>query len=298
MDSVIEIANVSKNYGSVKALRNLNLSVIEGEIFGFLGPNGAGKTTALRILVDYIRSSSGTCKIFGLDTVKDSSTIKNDIGYLPGNIQLYKSMKAVDLLKYFANLRGVTDWNYVEHLANRLDSDIGIKIGNMSKGNQQKIGLIQAMMHKPRLLILDEPTSGLDPLIQEQFFIMIDEIRNAGKTVFMSSHVLSEVERICDRVSILKNGTVVATENIETLKIKSAQEFEIHFSTPIQKDAFMSLEEVRDLKFNNNILKCTVIGSPDNLLKLATQYTIDKIVTHESNLETTFLSFYEDQAEL
>ena len=162
MDSVIEIANVSKNYGSVKALRNLNLSVIEGEIFGFLGPNGAGKTTALRILVDYIRSSSGTCKIFGLDTVKDSSTIKNDIGYLPGNIQLYKSMKAVDLLKYFANLRGVTDWNYVEHLANRLDSDIGIKIGNMSKGNQQKIGLIQAMMHKPRLLILDEPTSGLD----------------------------------------------------------------------------------------------------------------------------------------
>ena len=248
MNTIIEISNVSKNYGSVKALRNLNLSVGEGEIFGFLGPNGAGKTTTLRILVDYIRSSSGTCNIFGMDTVKDSTTIKKDVGYLPGNIQLYKSMKAIDFLKYFANLRNITDWNYVEDMANRLDSDIGIKIGNMSKGNQQKIGLIQAMMHKPRLLILDEPTSGLDPLIQEQFFIMIEEIRNAGKTVFMSSHVLSEVERICDRVSILKNGTIVATENIETLKIKSAQEFEIHFSTPIQKDKFMSLKEAERIR--------------------------------------------------
>ncbi len=298
MNNVIEISNVSKNYGSVKALRTLNLSVGEGEIFGFLGPNGAGKTTALRILVDYIKSSSGTCKIFGMDTVKDSTRIKKDIGYLPGNIQLYKSMKAIDLLKYFANLRGVNDWDYVEDISNRLDSDIGIKIGNMSKGNQQKIGLIQAMMHKPRLLILDEPTSGLDPLIQEQFFNMIEEIRTEGKTVFMSSHVLSEVERICDRVSILKNGSIIATENIDTLKLKSAQELEIHFATPIEKKKFMSIEEVKDITFNNNNMKCTVIGSPDKLLKLATKYTIDKIVTYESNLETTFLSFYEDEAQV
>ncbi|MQG39523.1 MAG: ABC transporter ATP-binding protein [SAR202 cluster bacterium] len=296
MNNIIEISNVTKNYGRVKALSNLNLSVEEGEIFGFLGPNGAGKTTALRILVDYIRSSSGTCKIFGMDTVKDSTTIKKNIGYLPGNIQMYKSMKAIDLLKYFANLRGLTDLDYARDLAKRFDSDIDIKIGNMSKGNQQKIGLIQAMMHKPALLILDEPTSGLDPLIQEQFFNMMEEIRDSGKTIFMSSHILSEVERICDRVSILKSGTIVATENIESLKIKSAQEFEIHFDTDIKKEVFMGLKEIRDLKINGNKLKCTVIGTPNNLLKLATQYTIKKIVTNESNLETTFLSFYEDQA--
>ena len=296
MNNIIEISNVTKNYGRVKALSNLNLSVKEGEIFGFLGPNGAGKTTALRILVDYIRSSSGTCKIFGMDTVKDSTTIKKNIGYLPGNIQMYKSMKAIDLLKYFANLRGLTDLDYARDLAKRFDSDIDIKIGNMSKGNQQKIGLIQAMMHKPALLILDEPTSGLDPLIQEQFFNMMEEIRDSGKTIFMSSHILSEVERICDRVSILKSGTIVATENIESLKIKSAQEFEIHFDTDIKKEVFMGLKEIRDLKINGNKLKCTVIGTPNNLLKLATQYTIKKIVTNESNLETTFLSFYEDQA--
>lgn len=296
MNNIIEISNVTKNYGRVKALSNLNLSVGEGEIFGFLGPNGAGKTTALRILVDYIRSSSGTCKIFGMDTVKDSTTIKKNIGYLPGNIQMYKSMKAIDLLKYFANLRGLTDLDYARDLAKRFDSDIDIKIGNMSKGNQQKIGLIQAMMHKPALLILDEPTSGLDPLIQEQFFNMMEEIRDSGKTIFMSSHILSEVERICDRVSILKSGTIVATENIESLKIKSAQEFEIHFDTDIKKEVFMGLKEIRDLKINGNKLKCTVIGTPNNLLKLATQYTIKKIVTNESNLETTFLSFYEDQA--
>ncbi|MBK49891.1 MAG: ABC transporter [Chloroflexi bacterium] len=296
MNNIIEISNVTKNYGRVKALSNLNLSVGEGEIFGFLGPNGAGKTTALRILVDYIRSSSGTCKIFGMDTVKDSTTIKKNIGYLPGNIQMYKSMKAIDLLKYFANLRGLTDLDYARDLAKRFDSDIDIKIGNMSKGNQQKIGLIQAMMHKPALLILDEPTSGLDPLIQEQFFNMMEEIRDSGKTIFLSSHILSEVERICDRVSILKSGTIVATENIESLKIKSAQEFEIHFDTDIKKEVFMGLKEIRDLKINGNKLKCTVIGTPNNLLKLATQYTIKKIVTNESNLETTFLSFYEDQA--
>ena len=296
MNNIIEISNVTKNYGRVKALSNLNLSVGEGEIFGFLGPNGAGKTTALRILVDYIRSSSGTCKIFGMDTVQDSTTIKKNIGYLPGNIQMYKSMKAIDLLKYFANLRGLTDLDYARGLAKRFDSDIDIKIGNMSKGNQQKIGLIQAMMHKPALLILDEPTSGLDPLIQEQFFNMMEEIRDSGKTIFMSSHILSEVERICDRVSILKSGTIVATENIESLKIKSAQEFEIHFDTDIKKEVFMGLKEIRDLKINGNKLKCTVIGTPNNLLKLATQYTIKKIVTNESNLETTFLSFYEDQA--
>ena len=296
MNNIIEISNVTKNYGRVKALSNLNLSVGEGEIFGFLGPNGAGKTTALRILVDYIRSSSGTCKIFGMDTVKDSTTIKKNIGYLPGNIQMYKSMKAIDLLKYFANLRGLTNLDYARDLAKRFDSDIDIKIGNMSKGNQQKIGLIQAMMHKPALLILDEPTSGLDPLIQEQFFNMMEEIRDSGKTIFMSSHILSEVERICDRVSILKSGTIVATENIESLKIKSAQEFEIHFDTDIKKEVFMGLKEIRGLKINGNKLKCTVIGTPNNLLKLATQYTIKKIVTNESNLETTFLSFYEDQA--
>ena len=296
MNNIIEISNVTKNYGRVKALSNLNLSVGEGEIFGFLGPNGAGKTTALRILVDYIRSSSGTCKIFGMDTVKDSTTIKKNIVYLPGNIQMYKSMKAIDLLKYFANLRGLTNLDYARDLAKRFDSDIDIKIGNMSKGNQQKIGLIQAMMHKPALLILDEPTSGLDPLIQEQFFNMMEEIRDSGKTIFMSSHILSEVERICDRVSILKSGTIVATENIESLKIKSAQEFEIHFDTDIKKEVFMGLKEIRGLKINGNKLKCTVIGTPNNLLKLATQYTIKKIVTNESNLETTFLSFYEDQA--
>ena len=294
MNNIIEISNLSKYYGSVRALHNLNLSVNEGEIFGFLGPNGSGKTTTLRILIDYLRSSSGTCKIFGMDTVSQSTEIKKDIGYLPGNIQLYKTMKAIDLLKYFANLRGVSDWNYIENIANRLDSDIGIKIGTMSKGNQQKIGLIQAMMHKPRLLILDEPTSGLDPLVQERFFEMIDEIRTDGKTVFMSSHVLSQVERICNRAGILKSGELVATENIDSLRSKRAQEVEIHFTKPVPPDEFLSVEGINDVKFNNLILQCTVIGSPDKLIKLAAKYTVDKLITHEPHLEEKFLSFYEN----
>jgi ABC-2 type transport system ATP-binding protein len=201
--SVILAESLTKYYGNIHAVEKLNLDIQAGQIFGFLGPNGAGKTTTIRTLLDEIRPTAGKASILGLDTHDKAVEIRRHTGYLPGDLALYPNLTGKDTLTYFANLRGGVDWDYVNQLAGRLDADLTRKVGNLSSGNRQKIGLIQAFMNKPEVLILDEPSSGLDPLVQREFQIMLRETAGEGGTVFLSSHTLSEVQRVADYVGII-----------------------------------------------------------------------------------------------
>ena len=208
-ENVIETRGLTKHYGDFSALEDLDLDVQRGEIFGFLGPNGAGKSTTMRTLLDQIRPTRGSARILGLDIGEDSVEIRRHLGYLPGDLALYPKLTGHQTLDYFANLRGDVDRSYVAELAERLKADLSKKVGEYSTGNRQKIGLIQAFMHKPELLILDEPNAGLDPLIQQEFHRLMEEVRAEGRTVFLSSHTLSEVERVADRVGIIRSGHLV-----------------------------------------------------------------------------------------
>ena len=210
MTAVIQTHDLCKSYGRVEANSNINLEVGAGEVFGYLGPNGAGKTTTIRTLLDLIRPTSGDALLFGLDSRANSREVRGRTGYLPGEMTLYDRLTGREVLTYTANLRGGVDWGFVDELAERLDSDLSRPVRTLSRGNRQKLGLIQAFMHRPELIIMDEPSSGLDPLLQREFHRMVDEVREDGRTVFVSSHILPEVERICDRVGIIRRGKLVA----------------------------------------------------------------------------------------
>ena len=211
-EGIIHTEGLTKSYGKNRGVIDVSLDVRPGEVFGFLGPNGAGKTTTIRTLLDFIRPNSGVAKVFGMDAHRQSRDIRRRIGYLPGDLALYENLKGADMLRYMGNLRGGVEWNDVQQLAERLHSDLSRPIRTLSQGNRQKIGLIQALMHKPELLILDEPTNGLDPLIQQVFYRLISEVEE--QTVFLSSHNLPEVERVCDRVGIIREGRLIAVEEV------------------------------------------------------------------------------------
>lgn len=291
-EPVIHVAGLTKFYGKQRGIVEVGLDVRPGEVFGYLGPNGAGKTTTIRLLLDLIRPTRGHAAVFGLDTRRHSRGIRQHTGYLPGELALYGNLSGTELLRYMAHLRSGVEWRYVEELAERFACDLSHPIRSLSHGNKQKIGLIQAFMHKPELLILDEPTTGLDPLMQQEFYRLIAEAKAAGRTVFLSSHILPEVERVCDRVAIIREGRVIAVETVETLKARALRRLEIHFAAPAPKEAFADVTGVRDLAVEGNTLRCAVAGSLDALIKAAARFEIVNLISQEPTLEEVFLAYY------
>ena len=252
MDTVISIRNLTKSYGKNLAIQDINLDVIRGEIFGYLGPNGSGKTTTIRTLLDFIRPTKGVVSVLGLDSRADSAQIRKRIGYLPGDIALYEKMTGRQLLKYIDGLRGGLDWGFVSQLAERFEARLDQPIRTLSKGNKQKIGLIQAFMHVPELVIMDEPTNGLDPLMQQEFYKLVEETNKRGASIFLSSHIVPEIERLCSKVGIIRKGKLVAVEEVEKLKEKALHKITFVFDKPIAKEEFESLPGVRDVEVEGN----------------------------------------------
>jgi len=293
-NTIVRTERLSKNYGSRLGIADVDIEVGAGEVFGYLGPNGAGKTTTIRVLMDFIRAGKGRAEIFGLDVRRKSVDIRRRIGFLPGDMQLYENLSGGDYLRFFASLRGGIDKPFVEELASRLACPLEQLIHTLSQGNKRKIGLIQAFMHRPDLLILDEPTSGLDPLVRHEFFRMVIEARERGQTVFFSSHNLPEVERICNRVAIIRQGRIVATERIEELKARSMRSLEIRFNEDIDAGAFASIPGLEIAAQEKRLLKGRLKGEMDALLKAAARFKISDFSSQEPDLEEIFLAYYGD----
>ncbi len=294
-DVAIRAEGLTKHYGDFPALVDLNLEVASGEIFGFLGPNGAGKTTMIRTILDEIRPTSGTATLLGMDSHRRSVELRSHIGYVPGDLAMYPNLTGRDTITYFANLRGGVDWDFVESLADRLDADLSKKVGDLSSGNRQKVGLIQAFMSKPDLLIMDEPSSGLDPLVQREFQSMMREVAADGRTVFLSSHTLSEVQRVADRVGIIRHGKLIAVEDVAELRSKAIRTVNLFFDEPVDASVFEPLPGVRGVEVENHHVMLSFDGQMETLLKVATErYSLLDISTHEADLEEIFLTYYEE----
>jgi ABC-2 type transport system ATP-binding protein len=292
----IHTDGLTKHYGDVKALVDLSLDIRPGEIFGFLGPNGAGKTTMIRTILDELRPTAGRASILGMDTHSQSVEIRKHIGYVPGDLAMYPNLTGRDTLTYFANLRDGVDWSYVESLADRLDADLEKKVGDLSSGNRQKVGLIQAFMNQPQLLIMDEPSSGLDPLVQREFQRMMREVAAEGRTVFLSSHTLSEVQRVANRVGIIRHGKLIAVETVADLRSKAIRTVNIFFDGPVDAAEFKGLPGVREAVSQNEHVTLSFDGQMETLLKVVTErFHVLDITTHEADLEEIFLTYYRDE---
>lgn len=289
---VIAMEGLTKHYGDFVAVSDLDLEVTRGEIFGFLGPNGAGKSTTIRTLLDQIRPTSGRASILGMDSHADSLRIRGSVGYVPGDLALYPKMTGADTLEYFGRLRGGVDQGYVRELAERLQADLSRKVGEYSTGNRQKIGLIQAFMHKPELLILDEPNAGLDPLIQQEFHAMLHEVRDEGRTVFLSSHTLSEVERVANRVGIIREGVMVAVERITDLKAKAIRRIDMEFAQPVPTDLFAQVDAVREASVDQQHATVSFDGPINAVLQAAMAHDLVDLHTRDADLEEIFLAYY------
>lgn len=297
-ESAIHTEGLTKHYGAVEALVDLDLDVGAGEVFGFLGPNGAGKTTTIRTILDEIRPTAGRSWILGMDSREMSVEIRRHIGYVPGDLAMYPNLTGRDTLTYFANLRGGVDWGHVDELTERLDADLDVKVGDLSSGNRQKIGLIQAFMNRPTVLIMDEPSAGLDPLMQREFQSMMREVAAEGRTVFLSSHTLSEVQRVADRVGIIRHGRLIALESVSALRSKAMRQIEFEFGTPVEATVFERVSGVREVSVDDHRAVLTYDGKIDALLTtLAGRYDIVDITTHEADLEEIFLTYYRDEEE-
>ena len=292
MTAVIHTEQLTKSYGPHRGITELDLDVEEGEIFGFLGPNGAGKTTTMRVLLDLIRPTSGRAEVFGIETTADPVAIHRRIGYLPGEFDLYDRLTGADTIAYFANLRGGVDAGYVAELIERLDLDPSRWFKEYSKGNKQKVGLVVALQHRPDLLILDEPTSGLDPLVQRTFFDIVREGRTEGRTVFLSSHIIDEVDRTCDRVAIIREGRLVQVDSIEAIRRLAFHHVELKFGAPVASAIFSSIAGVSDIEVDGHVVRMRVAGPIGGVLAAAAPHGIVDVVSREPNLEDVFLAQY------
>jgi len=288
---VIQTEKLTKYYGSSRGIEAISLSVKKGEVFGFLGPNGSGKTTTIRILLDFIRASSGRARLFGMDAHANSTRIKTGIGYLPGEYGMYEKMTAAEYLQFLGSLRSDEEPRLKDELVERFGLDTSPRIKSLSHGNKQKLALVQAFMHDPELLILDEPTSGLDPLIQQRFYELILELKERGRTVFFSSHILSEVERVCDRVAILREGKLVALHEISDLKKFRLKTIEVTFKQELDESIFR-LEGVRKIDKNAHTIRLWIDANINTILRTISEHPIDNISCRDASLEDIFLEYY------
>jgi ABC-2 type transport system ATP-binding protein len=291
----IVTSGLSKDYGSGHGLFGLDLEVQRGEVFGFLGPNGAGKSTTMRLLLDLIRPTSGSARVLGLDTRGESLEIRRRVGFLPGDLAMYPKLTGRAVLDYLAHLRGGVKAGVRDSLAERFGADLDRPVHELSTGNRQKIGLIQAFMHEPELLILDEPIAGLDPLVQQSFHALLADVSRQGRTVFLSSHTLSEVERVTDRLAILRQGRLVVVDSLENLRKVAVQRLEIEFSAPVDTSEFRALPGVREADADGSTVTVGFEGSADAVVKAAALHEVLAIRPHEDNLEEIFLRYYRER---
>jgi ABC-2 type transport system ATP-binding protein len=291
---VVETQGLTKSYGRTLALRDLDLRIETGEVFGYLGPNGAGKTTTLRLLMGLLRPSCGQARVLGMDTWGDSVRVHRDVGYLPGEPAFYRRMTGMQHLEYLAHLRGDRHARHGRELAGRLDLDLSRPATSLSKGNRQKLAVVLAMMSRPRLLLLDEPTSGLDPLMQQEFQALLREHTGTGGSVLLSSHVLAEVQRLADRIGVVRAGRLIAVERLEALRAKSLHHVTATFADRVDPADFTGLPGVRDLQLADGTLRCsTPQSSLDALLKQVSRHRVVDFECAEAELEETFLTYYE-----
>lgn len=282
----------SRGYSGRLALDHLNLVVQRGEIFGYLGPNGAGKTTTIRLLLDLIRPTSGSVEILGLDAQRDSVTVKRLVGNLPSEVRLWDHMTGWQVLRYLSRLRPGCNFDHAVTLAERLNLNLNTRVRSYSTGNKRKLGIVQALMHRPPLLILDEPTMGLDPLVSQTFNQLLLEARDLGQTVFLSSHVLSEVEQVCDRVAVLRDGTLQAVERISDLKRGFFRWLTLTTDADLDSDEWATLPGVNSVERVPHGLRVRLTGSVDPVIKLAARYPIQNLSIEEPSLEDFFMTFY------
>ena len=288
--NAIEIKNLTKSYGEHRGIENVSFSVEEGEVFGFIGPNGAGKSTTIRTLLALIRPTSGSAEIFGKDCIRQAAEIAKDVGYLPGESAYYDNMTVRELAEYAAALYGIKGDGKIKELSGRLNLDLSRKIADLSLGNKKKAGIICALLHSPKLILLDEPTSGLDPLIQQEFFNILKEENKRGATVFFSSHVLSEVQKICDRVAILKEGKMIGVQKISELRANSHKKISVT-AEEIPAGCF-DLEGVTGFRQDGSTATFMFMGDIGEILARLSGLKIHDLYIEEPELEEIFMHYY------
>ncbi|MGG0284397.1 ABC transporter ATP-binding protein [Peribacillus butanolivorans] len=293
--NVIEIKNLTKTYGKSRGISDISFNVEQGEIFGFIGPNGAGKSTTIRTLLSLIYPTSGSATIFGKDCIRLASEIKKEIGYLPSEVFYYDNMKVKELLKYSASFYKKDCSKRIKDLAEIMDLDLNKKIDDLSLGNKKKVGIVQGLLHEPKLIILDEPTSGLDPLMQQKFFELLEEENKKGATILFSSHILSEVQRLCNRVAIIKEGKIVTVEKISTLQENNYKKFKIETKSALDKNYFQ-IGGVNKLEVNNNVISFLFRGNINTVMKRIAEIEIVNLWIEEPDLEEIFMHYYEKEA--
>jgi len=292
MASVIETVGLTKRFGETVAIDALDLTVAAGEVFGFLGPNGAGKTTTIRLLLDLIRPSRGHAHVFGLDSQRESLQVRRRTSYLPGELRLPERPTGREFLSYLARIRDERGAGAIEQLAGRIGLDLERRIGELSKGNKQKVGVVAAFMHDPELLILDEPTSGLDPLRQQDVQELIRERASAGRTVFLSSHALGEVQHVADRVGIIREGRLIAVEQVAALRHRALRRVEVRFAGEVAVDGLERIEGVREVAVADGLVRLHVEGPMDALIKELARHPVQTLTSEEPELDELFLAYY------
>lgn len=295
MTAAIKTQGLTKDYGGGRGLFDLDLEVAEDEVFGYLGPNGAGKSTTIRVLMGFILATRGSASILGLDSVSDAVEIKRLVGFMPGELPQFGGLRGREIAGHFGALHGGVDQARVKEISERFDLDLGLKYREYSTGNKRKLGILLAFMNRPRLLILDEPSSGLDPLNQQELFKLIHEAKAAGATVMLSSHVLSEVEHVCERVGIIRHGKLVRVARLEDLHEMHVRRVELEFAGDPQPGLFASLPGVENVESNHKRVTFTVRGSFEPIADVLAGHHVVNLASHEPTLEEMFLTYYEDQ---
>ncbi len=292
--NLIEINQLTKYYGKHRGIENVSFSVEEGEIFGFIGPNGSGKSTTIRTLLSLIYPTSGSATIFGKDCIKYGPEIRKNIGYLPSEVFYYEHMKVIDVLKYSASFYKNVNLKRIKSLAQAMDLDLNKRIDDLSYGNKKKVGIVQGLLHEPKLIILDEPTSGLDPLMQQKFFDLIQIENKKGATVLFSSHILTEVQKLCNRVAIIKDGTIVKVENIHDLRKNNYKTFSLDFETPPNINLF-NIPGIADLKQTKNHLQFLFKGDINLVINSLHGLVLQNMLVEEPTLEEIFMHYYQKE---